>query len=254
MTNNVIKIIPIKITHNIKSGESIQDVIIDAVIKNGHNIENQDIFIIAQKIVSKSEGRIVSLDTIQPSKKAIEIGNFTKKDPRLIEVILKESKKIIRMSKKTIIVETRHGFICANAGIDKSNVNRNQNDVLLLPKDPDGSAKKIQTDLRKKLKKKVAVIISDTFGRPFRNGQVNVAIGISGINPIKSYVGTKDIFGKNLHVTEIAIADELCSAAELVMEKTAMVPIVLIKGYRYKKGDYKINSMIRNSKKDLFRK
>ncbi len=254
MKNSIIKIIPIKVVHNIEFGEILQETIIAAVVKNGSNIENGDIFVIAQKIISKSEGRLISLNTIQPTAKAMEIGKFTKKDPRLVEVILMESRKIIRMSRKTIIVETKHGFICANAGIDKSNVDKNKDSILLLPQNPDLSAYKIRIGIKKKTKKNIVVIISDTFGRPFRNGQVNVAIGISGINPIKSYVGSKDIFGKKLYATEIAVADELCSAAELVMEKTAKVPIVIIRGYKYKKSDKKINEMIRKSKTDLFRK
>ncbi|NOJ28879.1 MAG: coenzyme F420-0:L-glutamate ligase [Nitrososphaeraceae archaeon] len=248
------EILPVKIAHNIQSGERIQETIINAIFKENFGIENGDVLVIAQKIISKSEGRLVSLDTITPSEKSIQIGNVTKKDPRLIEIILNESKKIIRMSERILIVETKHGFICANAGIDKSNVDDNEKKVLLLPKNPDRSANKIRLEIKKKTKKDVAVIISDTFGRPFRIGQVNVAIGISGINPIKSYIGTKDIFGKNLYVTEIAVADELCSAAELVMEKIAMVPVVIIRGYKYKKGNNKIHEIIRDSKRDLFRR
>jgi len=254
MKSNVIEILPVKIAHNIQSGERIQETIINAIFKENFGIENGDVLVIAQKIISKSEGRLVSLDTITPSEKSIQIGNVTKKDPRLIEIILNESKKIIRMSERILIVETKHGFICANAGIDKSNVDDNEKKVLLLPKNPDRSANKIRLEIKKKTKKDVAVIISDTFGRPFRIGQVNVAIGISGINPIKSYIGTKDIFGKNLYVTEIAVADELCSAAELVMEKIAMVPVVIIRGYKYKKGNNKIHEIIRDSKRDLFRR
>lgn len=254
MKSNVIEILPVKIEHNIQPGERIQETIINAIFKENFGIENGDVLVIAQKIISKSEGRLVSLDTVSPSEKSIQIGNITKKDPRLIEIILNESKKIIRMSERTLIVETKHGFICANAGIDKSNVDDNEKKVLLLPKNPDRSANKIRLEIKKKTKKDVAVIISDTFGRPFRIGQVNVAIGISGINPIKSYIGTKDIFGKNLYVTEIAVADELCSAAELVMEKIAMVPVVIIRGYKYKKGNNKIQEIIRDSKRDLFRR
>lgn len=254
MKSNVIEILPVKIEHNIQPGERIQETIINAIVKENFGIENGDVLVIAQKIISKSEGRLVSLDTVSPSEKSIQIGNITKKDPRLIEIILNESKKIIRMSERTLIVETKHGFICANAGIDKSNVDDNEKKVLLLPKNPDRSANKIRWEIKKKTKKDVAVIISDTFGRPFRIGQVNVAIGISGINPIKSYIGTKDIFGKNLYVTEIAVADELCSAAELVMEKIAMVPVVIIRGYKYKKGNNKIQEIIRDSKRDLFRR
>lgn len=163
------------------------------------------------------------------------------------------------MSKKNLIVETKHGFICANAGIDQSNVSSDSDIVLLLPDNPDESAKTIRNYFYKKLRKNVSVIISDTFGRPFRKGQTNVAIGVAGIFPLKSYIGEKDTFGKILKTTEIAVVDELASAAELVMGKTLHVPIAIIRGYDYKTVDpvlddnNKIATIFREKSQDLFR-
>ncbi len=182
------------------------------------------------------------------------------KDPRLIELILRESSNIIRITNKIMIVETLHGFICANAGIDQSNVSNNYDSVLLLPENPDQSADKIRKDLYEKIKKNVSIIISDTFGRPFRKGQTNVAIGVAGIKPIKSYIGLNDSFGKILKVTEIAIVDELASAGELVMGKTLDIPIAIIRGYQYDYDqnnlqdiDISIKSLLREPSQDLFR-
>jgi coenzyme F420-0:L-glutamate ligase/coenzyme F420-1:gamma-L-glutamate ligase len=200
---------------------------------------------------------------VVPSKKALEIFSIHKKDPRLIELILRESSNIIKISEKTLIVETKHGFICANAGIDQSNVSQDSDEVLLLPEDPDTSAKKIRKSIYEKTEKNVAIIISDTFGRPFRKGQTNVAIGIAGIYPLKSYIGNKDTFGKILKVTEIAIIDELASSAELVMGKTLGVPVAIIRGYEYvhhtshlvdfDSFDISIKSIFRDKNHDLFR-
>lgn len=173
-------------------------------------------------------------------------------------MILRESKEVVKVSEKNLIVETKHGFICANAGIDQSNVNNENNFVLLLPEKPDQTAKKIRQDIFRSLKKNVSIIISDTFGRPFRRGQTNVAIGVSGIMPLRSYIGEKDSYGKLLRVTEIAIVDELASSAELVMGKTSKIPVVIIRGYDYDVNDTienetSIKDILRDKKEDLFR-
>ena len=180
----------------------------------------------------------------------------------MIELILRESSDIIKVTNKTLIVETKYGFICANAGIDQSNVSYDTAGVLLLPENPDESANKIRKYIYHKIKKNVSIIISDTFGRPFRKGQTNVAIGIAGIYPLKSYIGLKDSFGKILKVTEIAIVDELASAAELVMGKTLDVPIAIIRGYEHEYQqlyaedelvNVSIKSIFREKSEDLFR-
>ena len=218
---------------------------------NQCGLEDDDILIISQKIISKQEGRVINLDIIIPSELSVGLASAYEKDPKLVEVVLSESKRIVRMEHGVIIVKTKHGFTCANAGIDQSNVDGNF--VTLLPIDPDGSAKLIHEEIKKKTGKKIAVIISDTFGRPFRLGQTDNAIGVSGIEPILHYEGKPDTFGKILRVTAIAIVDELCSAAELVMQKTNNCPMAIIKNYKYIPKDDRIFSLIRPESEDLFK-
>jgi coenzyme F420-0:L-glutamate ligase/coenzyme F420-1:gamma-L-glutamate ligase len=253
-----ITIIPVKIFKNVDKNDNIAILIHRSLNSNNLQIKDNDILVIAQKVISKSEDRIYHLDNIVPSKKALEIFAIHKKDPRLIELILMESKDIIKVTDKVLIVETKHGFVCANAGIDQSNVNVESDTVLLLPENPDESAKKIRSYIYHMLKKNVSVIISDTFGRPFRKGQTNVAIGVAGICPLKSYIGKTDTFGKILKVTEISIIDELASAAELVMGKTLEIPVAIIRGYGYKivdldDSEVSIKSVFREKSQDVFR-
>lgn len=242
----------------IRPGQSLPEIIVNSVGRSGQEILENDVIVIAQKIVSKSENRIVSLDAVVPSKSAIDIAKIHSKDPRLIQLILDESKKIVKITSKHIIVQTKHGFICANAGIDQSNVSDDDSSVLLLPQKPDESARIIRKSLIELTTKKVSVIISDTFGRPFRTGQTNVAIGVSGMLALKSYIGTNDSFGKRLKVTEIAIADEMASAAELVMGKVSNVPVAIIRGYNfgssisYDESKSSISQLVRKESDDLF--
>lgn len=240
------QIIPVLINKEIEFNDNLAELINESV-----ELVNGDILVIAQKIISKQEGRIVNLSEIVPSLLAQGIGSEYKKNPSLVELILSESKKIVRMEKGIIIVETKNGFICANAGIDESNVK--DGFVTLLPINCDQSAEKIAKEIKKKYEKDVSIIISDTFGRPFRMGQTNCAIGIFGANPILDYKGTMDIFGKPLRVTAIAIADEICGAAELVMKKTTQCPVVVIRGYEIIKESSSINHLIRPEQEDLFR-
>ena len=218
---------------------------------NQCGLEDNDILIISQKIISKQEGRVINLDIIIPSELSVGLASAYEKDPKLVEVVLSESKRIVRMEHGVIIVKTKHDFTCANAGIDQSNVDGNF--VTLLPINPDNSAKLIQDEIKKKTGKKMAVIISDTFGRPFRLGQTDNAIGVAGIESILNYEGKPDTFGKILRVTAIAIVDELCSAAELVMQKTKKCPMAIIKNYKYITKDDNISSLIRTDSEDLFR-
>jgi coenzyme F420-0:L-glutamate ligase / coenzyme F420-1:gamma-L-glutamate ligase len=241
-----LQIIPVRIEKEIEPCDDISKLIIDSV-----EIYDGDILVIAQKIISKQEGRIVELSSVVPSLLAEGISSQYEKNPRIIELILKESKQIIRMQHGIIIVETNNGFICANAGIDESNVKNGF--VTLLPLDSDASAYKIRKEIMEKINKTVSVVISDTFGRPFRMGQTNHAIGISGMNPILDYAGTKDSFEKTLRITAIAIADELCSAAELVMKKATNCPVAIIRGYDFKNEDSGIFDLIRPQNEDLFR-
>jgi coenzyme F420-0:L-glutamate ligase/coenzyme F420-1:gamma-L-glutamate ligase len=250
----IIKIIPIHISTNIKAHDRLDTLILESLRRSEENLFDNDILVIAHKVVSKAEGRIVNLDDIKPSSKSLAIAKENDKDPRIVELILNESKGIIRLSKGVIIVETKHGFICANAGVDQSNVEYSSNHAVLLPIDADSSAKKIRDSLRKRIGKDIAVIITDTFGRPFREGQTNVAIGIAGIEPIMSYIGATDMYGKKLRVTEIAVVDEIASAAELAMGKSERVPVVIIRGYKYQKTERsEISKLIRPKEKDLFR-
>lgn len=235
-------------------GDRLYDLILHSTISQRLKLTDGDIVVIAQKIVSKAESQIVPLNSLVPSDFALMLAKASGKDPRLTELILRQSKSIIRVSNGVIITETKHGFVCANAGIDQSNIMNSDENALLLPDDPDASAKRIMKMLRKITNREIAVIITDSFGRPFRNGQTNVAIGIAGLNPIRSYIGEKDMYGKTLKVTEIAIVDELASAAELVMGKSICVPIAIVRGYDYKKSESSsINELIRAKEKDLFR-
>jgi coenzyme F420-0:L-glutamate ligase / coenzyme F420-1:gamma-L-glutamate ligase len=226
--------------------------ILEAIADNQIEIQNGDILVVTHKIVSKAEGRIVDLACIKPSTKAIRMAKVHNKDPRVMELILKESKQILRAKNGVIISETKHGFVCANAGVDQSNVKGDM--AVLLPVAPDESASRIQDSVKKKIGKEIAVIITDTFGRTFRNGQTNVAIGIAGINPIKSYIGTYDMYGRKLRVTEIAVADEIASAAELVMGKAEGTPVAIVRGYIFEKASKtSVKLLLRAKERDLFR-
>lgn len=254
--NNIIKIIPIYLKDDIKPHSKIDMLILESLEKKHQDLLDNDILVIAHKVVSKAEDRVVSLEYIKPSAKSLSIAKKNDKDPRIVEIILEESKDIVRLSKGVIIVETKHGFICANAGVDQSNIEDSINHAVLLPIDPDRSARKIRDSLVKKTGKDIAVVITDTFGRPFREGQTNVAIGIAGIEPIKSYIGRADMYGRKLKVTEIAVVDEIASAAELAMGKLGRIPFVILRGYNYRKAHQKsaqVSKLIRPKEKDLFR-
>ena len=243
-----IHIIPVKIKEDIQPNDDIVALILSS---SKTSIDDGDVIVISQKIISKKEGRVVNLTSVIPSELSVGISSAYEKDPRLVEAILSESKRIVRMEHGVIIVETNHNFICANAGIDESNVEKGF--ATLLPVDPDKSAKKIRDAVLQITGKNTAVIISDTFGRPFRLGQTDHAIGIAGIESIKNYEGKPDTFGKIMRVTAIAIVDELCAASELVMGKTEKSPAALIKNYNFESKNDSISSIIRDEKEDLFR-
>ena len=242
----VLEIIPIKIQREIGIDANFVDLILES-----SEINDGDILVFSQKIVSKNEGRMLSLSSVNPSLLANGIASSYGKDPRLIELILSESERIVRMENGIIIVKTKHGFVCANAGIDESNVQDGY--ATLLPKDPDKSASLLKERIEQKTGKNISVIISDTFGRPFRLGQTDVAIGIAGLEPILDYNGKPDTFGKIMQVTAIAIADEICSASELVMGKVEKCPIVIVRNYTYNFSNAKIQKLLRSEHDDLFR-
>ena len=246
-TNRVtLEIIPVKIQKEIEPDDDLVDLILES-----SEVNDGDILVFSQKIVSKNDGRILSLSSVNPSLLANGIASSYGKDPRLVELILSESKRIVRMENGIIIVETRHGFVCANAGIDESNVQDGY--ATLLPDNPDQSANLLKGKIEQKTGKNIAVIISDTFGRPFRLGQTNVAIGIAGLEPVLDYNGKPDTFGKIMQVTAIAIADEICSASELVMGKVEKCPIAIVRNYNFNLSDAKIQKLLRSEHDDLFR-
>jgi coenzyme F420-0:L-glutamate ligase/coenzyme F420-1:gamma-L-glutamate ligase len=230
---NEVRVIPVHGIPEIKPCDNLAEITFEVLQKNEVCIEKNDIFVVTQKIVSKSEGMERDLSKF----------NFE-------ELLQSESKKIIRKRGDLVIAKTNHGFICANAGIDKSNVRKNT--ALLLPEDPNKSANKFRKRFESLANVPIAVIISDTFGRAWRKGQVNFAIGSSGINPIDSYIGKLDSFDNELNATEIAVIDELASAAELVMKKTIDIPIAIIRGVDYENSKLTANELIRDDNEDFF--
>ena len=252
MKRSLLEIIGIRNVPLIKRGDDIAAIAFTAGKAQGLDFKDYDILVVAQKIVSKAEGKIVNLQTITPSKFAEHIAKSNDKDPRHIEAILNDTARIVRMQGPHLIVETRHGFVCANAGVDRSNV-EDEDSVIGLPTNPDESAHRIRSRLRELTDSKIGVIIADTFGRAWRIGQVNVAIGIDGLRPVIDYRGSEDMFGRTLNVTQIAIADELASAAELVMKKSDGTPIALIRGIDYAAGEGSGRQLLRPPEDDLFR-
>ena len=248
----MIQIIGLRKLPLIKEGDNVADHIVKAAKEEQVEIANGDVIVIAQKIVSKAEGGVVHLKSITPSQKAEEIAKVSGKDPRHVEVILKESAKIIRSQGPHLIVETRHGFVCANAGVDRSNV-EDFDTLTVLPLDGDKSAREIRRKIRDLTGADVGVIISDTFGRAWRVGQVNVAVGVDGLRPVIDYRGQKDMFGYVLNVTQMAVADELASAAELVMKKSDGVPVAIVRGCDYVAGKGSVRDLVRPEQEDLFR-
>ncbi|MGC1415406.1 MAG: coenzyme F420-0:L-glutamate ligase [Candidatus Acidiferrum sp.] len=235
----------------IRKGQNLAKLIAQAARREKIGLAEGDILVVAQKIVSKAEGRVVRLSTVRPSQEARALAKKLSNDPRLIEVVLGESRRIVR-SERVLIVETHHGFVCANAGVDHSNV-AGHDIVTLLPKRPDRSARRLAAALRKETGKRLAVIISDTFGRPWRLGLINVAIGASGGPTLLDLRGARDRHGKLLRATVLAVADELAAAAGLLMGKSAGTPIVVIRGYRYRSVEAPAARIIRPAKDDLFR-
>ncbi len=235
----------------VSRGDNLAALIAESIRNASLEVKDKDIFVVAQKIVSKAEGQVLKLEDIEPSAKAQRWARDHGKDARLVEVVLRESKRVLRMERGLLIVETQHGFVCANAGVDTSNIASGQ--VTLLPKDSDRSAAQIRQDLEREFGVRLALIVSDTFGRPWREGLVNVALGVSGMTPFIDYRGQKDCFGGELQATQMAVADQLASTAELVMGKTKGVPVALIRGFDYPEGEGEGRQILRSKEKDLFR-
>jgi coenzyme F420-0:L-glutamate ligase / coenzyme F420-1:gamma-L-glutamate ligase len=242
-----IQVIPIRGLPEVSPGDDLAGLLLEAA-----DLEDGDILVVTQRVVSKAESRLVDLADIAPSAFATRFAERWEKDARMVELVLRESRRIVRMERGIIIAETYHGFVCANAGIDASNV-VGESTVCLLPEDPDASAEALRRAIRELAGRSVAVIITDTFGRPWRAGQTNIAIGVAGMEPLVDYIGTVDTQGRELHVTVIAAADELAGAGELVMGKVENVPAAIVRGYRYRAGEGRAASLIRDPALDLFR-
>ena len=246
-----VEISPLQGLPEIGPGDDVARAINDAVRIHSVRIKECDVFVVAQKIVSKAEGRIVRLDEIAPSERARRWAEEWNKDARLIELVLRESKRIVRMERGVIIAETHHGYVCANAGIDVSNAE--EGTAILLPENPDASAHALQVRLSEAFACHVGVIVSDTFGRAWREGLVNVALGVAGLNPLLDYRGQNDSSGRPLQATVIAIADELAAAAELVTGKSDRIPVAIIRGANISGRSGSGADLIRPAEKDLFR-
>lgn len=250
---NKIQIIPVQGLPLIKKDDNLGQMLVDATEKQETPIQEGDMIVITHVMVSKAEGNIVNLDSVEPSELAKKIAKETEKDPALVEVVLREAKSIARVGNGNIITETKHGWYCANSGVDRSNVPGERN-VAPLPVDPDKSAKEIRKKIKQATGKDVAIIISDTHGRPLRDGEINVAVGVAGFKPIRDRRGERDLYGYILRVKRTAIADELASAAELVIgQADEGIPAAIVRGYAYAKSeDAKASELIRPKEKELF--
>lgn len=251
MTVSEVRILSLPGLPVIVPGDDLAALIQEAAGRAALALQDGDIVVVTQKIVSKAEDCLVSLADVTPSPLAVQFARQWDKDARQVEVVLQASRRIVKMDRGVIIAETHHGFICANAGVDRSNM---EGDVVaVLPPDPDASARAIRDRLQAQMGVEVAVIISDTFGRPWREGLVNVAIGLAGMQANVDYTGQTDAQGYELKVTALSVADELAAAAELVMNKLDNVPVAVIRGYDYPRGDGNLHQLIRDPERDLFR-
>ncbi|MGF1471162.1 MAG: coenzyme F420-0:L-glutamate ligase [Rubrobacteraceae bacterium] len=244
-----VEILPVEGIPEVRPGEDLPSLITGSA---GPRLTSGDVLVVTHKIASKAEGRLVDLRTVKPSALAKRFAIEHGKDPRQTEVVFRESRRIVRMDRGIVISETHHGLVCANAGVDASNV-PGEETVCLLPVDPDASAARIRGAILDRLGLEVAVIISDSFGRPWRQGITDVAIGVAGINPLADYRGQNDPHGYPLEASVLAIADELAAAAELVMGKTAAIPAAIIRNYAYKAGSGTARDLLMEPERDLFR-
>lgn len=251
MPSKEIRILGIPGIPEIQPGDDLGGHIVAAIRAAGTSVAASDVIVVAQKVVSKAEGRLVRLDSVMPSDLALRWAREHQKDPRVIELVLRESRRIVRMERGVLIAETHHGFVCANAGVDVSNTPPGT--AALLPEDPDRSAGMLLARFESEFGATFGVIIADTFGRPWREGLVNVAIGVAGLAPQLDHRGQQDASGYTLQATVIAIADELASAAELVMGKTSGLPVALIQGFSSHGRHGTSRELIRAPERDLFR-
>lgn len=247
-----VRLLPIFVRGEITAGEKLGRRLLQAARSTGLRFHSGDILVVKHKVVSKAEGALVDLDTIRPSATASRWAHRHALDARVSELALRESRRIVRQKNRVLITETRHGLVCANSGVDVSNVDGGRHAVLL-PKDPDKSAALLRRELKRHSGLEIAVIVSDSFGRPWREGLTEVAIGVAGMLPLIDYRGRRDSYGYSLHATIDAVADELACAAGLVCAKLAGTPACIIRGYAYKRGKGSAKELIRPAESDLFR-
>lgn len=252
MASRELKIIPVRVTDQIQPGNSLAEIIVRALRNQKTRLQKGDVLVVKHKVVSKAEGQMVELDSIKPSRSSQKWAAQYGLDARVIEIALSQSKRIVRRKRGVLITETHHGFICANSGVDVSNVDGGKN-ALLLPKDPDRSAVKLHREIKRHTNLHVPVIISDSFGRPWREGLTEAAIGIAGMKPLYDYRRKRDPHGYVLHASLEAVADELACAAGLVCGKLEGSPACLIRGFLYQAGRGSARELIRPAKNDLFR-
>jgi coenzyme F420-0:L-glutamate ligase/coenzyme F420-1:gamma-L-glutamate ligase len=235
----------------VQPGDDVARLVLEAAARQRTPVATGDVLVLSQKIVSKSEGRLLNLNDVTPSTMATTFATELGRDPRLIEVILRESRRVVRMDRGVLVTETRHGWVCANAGVDQSNVDAEM--VALLPEDPDRSARAFRDGVRAAAGAEVHVIVADTFGRPWREGLVNIAIGVAGFAPLRSYLGERDPAGRPLQATILAIADELAAAAEPVMGKLDRIPAAIVRGLPLAPSEEGSKALLRDPARDLFR-
>ncbi len=252
MSLNRLVVTPVHGLPEIRPGDDLARLIVRAARAQGDEIRDGDVLAVAQKVVSKSEGRIVHLPDVTPSERALDMAAESGKDARQIEVVLRETKSIVRWERGILISETHHGFVCANAGVDRSNAGA-PDTVILLPVDPDGSAARLRAAIAEECGAAVGVVVTDTFGRPWREGHANVALGIAGLPALKRYIGQHDPDDYELRVTEIAVADEIASASELVMGKLDRCPVAILRGLHFQEHPETAREYVRPAERDMFR-
>jgi len=251
-TGTEMRALPVRGVGEVRPGDDVAALLLAAMSQSGQQLAEGDVLVIKHKIISKSEGRIVRLDEVQPSRHAAEWAARFKLDARVVELALRESARIVRQENGILITQTRHGLVCANSGVDLSNVDGGKSAVLL-PEDPDRSAAELLRRLRERLRISLAVIISDSFGRPWREGLSEVAIGVAGLAPLHDYRGQRDPYGYGLHASVEAVADELSCVAGLVSGKLKNSPACIIRGFHFAPGEGQATQLVRPAARDLFR-
>lgn len=252
MRVNEVRVIGLTGIPEVRPGDDLPGMLLRSVAGSGQTLEEGDILVVTQKAVSKSEGRLVDLADVEASPFAVEFATRYGKDARHVEIVLRESARVVRMDRGLIIAETKHGLVCANAGVDASNV-AGDSTVCLLPEDPDASAERLRAALRHRLGLDIPIIITDSFGRPWREGITNVAIGLAGLAPLIDYRGHADDHGQTLNATVLAVADELAAASELVMGKLLRIPAAIVRGYQYTAAEGSARALRMDPARDMFR-